>query len=485
MIERVKSIAIVVLVLNTILLLYFYWSNPAADVKQALSALSAETPPPVAVRDILRPERITLNFGGENYTVFDADAGIWESVGKSPAGFIEEMRDMASGESMALGVISRRDYGEVMKARSIQADFAFSIPFSEYCAEYGLTQLGRTGGIDSFTTVAYSTASPESFFVCDKLSGKYYRLSTSRARNSGLEALISRAEGLNNASYYPLRTYAGIDNDVMLPLDMKIVLPETSYRDYAVGYAGTRDGDLTTDMARAYFGESFDFTRKLTEADGSIVYMYRYGEKVLSMRDGVFEYNATADAYGSGGFFQDLRIALDFLARCGAPWRGDGAAADRNGIYLKAAGPNPDNGAYRFLFGLTRDGWRVSYENSEPFLVEVRGQRATYARLDLILCSPSPPKPLKDAAAPFDVLVANYAYIFDDLAKNGPLRQEADISTLDPFTAVMERTRDVRAGYLRPDDGSSGELAAVWVFDIDGLPYYFNLYSGEIATRAR
>ena len=69
---------------------------------------------------------------------------------------------------------------------------------------------------------------------------------------------------------------------------------------------GAADGskEVGTDAARAVFGDTFSFVRRITDSFGNVTYMYGYGEKNLYLyAEGAIEYRTTV----SGGVVTGLR----------------------------------------------------------------------------------------------------------------------------------------------------------------------------------
>ncbi|MDR1572312.1 MAG: hypothetical protein LBS32_07290 [Clostridiales Family XIII bacterium] len=506
-IEKIKNVLIVVLVSSTILLLYFLWNDGGGFRLPVPGAVEIET---ILLKDVLNPDRLTVSFGEENYTELSSPTPLWGGGGQARTdgdgdgegaqgdpSFLDAFRVFSGSADIMVGAISESDFRDVMRARSIQAEFTFAIPLSGFCGEYGLERPPQLDVIDAFTCIAYSEASPNSVFICNKLDDRYYRLAID-GEAARFKELIAYIEARSDASFYPLRAYSGVENDVMVPLDMRSGLSETPYRsDMDGSLAG---GDAITDMAKGFFGESFDFTRKITEGNGNTVYMYGYGEKVLIIhRDGSLEYRAaeTGDggSSGSAGYFEALTLALDFIARHGELESPGGAAKQ---IYLKSVG-YADEGrrAYRFSFGVRIDGYAVHYVGSQPFVVEVAGGRVTYYARDMIDCMPEAGLAggTERSYAPFDLLAENFQGIYlvlaDRDADGGPAAgPQAALSDEAMFDSVVERVSKVSVGLLRPAPPGaggagaaagprSGELLPVWVLTIDGMDFYFGLYSGE------
>ncbi|MDR2088768.1 MAG: hypothetical protein LBP73_05380 [Clostridiales Family XIII bacterium] len=493
--ERLKNILLVVLVLSTILLLYFLWSDNAGAGFRVPGADGGSVRT-IPVEDVLYPERITVNFGAENYTVPPETASLWYGFagGDAPA-FMNGLRKFLASDNIAVGAISKEDFLDVMRARSVRADFAFAIPMADFCAAFDLPRPAEIGVIDAFTCAAYSEASPESLFLCDRLGDRYYRLAMDG--EAGFKELIAHIEASDNATYYPLRAFSGVENDTLLPLDASGALAALPYA-RSIDPGDEDDAGRMREMTRAFFGKSFDFTRKITEGNGTIVYMYGYGEKVLVInRDGSFEYSASEADRGSTDFFGALTTALAFVASHEEP--GERAAAEKR-VYLRDVRSSFADGqkAYRFSFGLDIDGHTVYYADSEPLAVEVAGRQVRYYKRDMIDASARESGkglPSDAVFAPFDLLTEHFAYIYGVLSEKGlaapPGRASDDESV---FESVAEMVTGLSSGLLRPSEtffyrgrdergapAAGQNLLPVWTLAVQGVDFYFDLYTGAPA----
>jgi hypothetical protein len=483
--ERLKNIILVVSVLSTILLLYFLWNDDAGAGFRVPGA-NDESVETIPVETVLYPERIVVNFGAENYTVPSETASLWYGAaeGEAPS-FMSGLKKFLASDNIAVGAISKEDFLDVMRARSVRADFSFAIPLAEFCVRFDLPRPAPVSAVDAFTCAAYSEASPESLFLCDKPGELYYRLAAEN--EAGFRELIDFIESLGNASYYPLRTLSGVENDTMLPLGAD---DAPSGLSYAPGIDPS-DEEALSEMTRAFFGNRFDFTRKITEGDGTTVYMYGYGEKVLVIhRDGSFEYSATdADRSGAAGFFDALTAALTFAASHGEP---DATrAAMPKQLYLKDARSAFADGlrTYRFSFGLKIDGYPVYYPNAEPLIIEVAGRQARYYKRDMIDGLPRESEgadaDAAEAYTPFELLTEHFAYMYEILSAKELAEPSAEVRDDERmFERVAEMVTDISPGLLRPAETDSyaardgRDLLPIWMLTAGGVDFYFDLYTG-------
>jgi hypothetical protein len=471
--------------------LYFLWnSDPGAVFRGPGGGVSgnAETIP---IEAVLSPESIIVNFGAENYTSTQETSSLWYGADGGAPSFMGGLTKFLASDNIAVGAISRADFMDVMRARSIRADFSFAIPTVDFCAEFGLRRPAQIDIIETFTCVAYSEASPESVFLCNASDDGFYRLAVDG--EAGFKELIAFIETFDNALYYPIRTFSGVENDTLLPLDAGGAPEELSY-ERSPDPNNADEAERITEMTRAFFGNRFDFTRKITEGDGTTVYMYGYGEKVFVInRDGSFEYSAVAQESGGGAttMFGALTTALAFLSSHDGP--GGEPAAAPGQVYLKDAqyAFADGRGTYKFLFGIRINGYTVYYADSEPLIVDVTGQQVSYYKRDMIdgLLSGQDAASAGDAFAPFELLTEHFAYIYDVLSSMGlatPIEGTAGEEAM--FENVAGEVSGISQGLLRPseeDARAPGEarrsLLPIWMLTAGGVDFYFDSYTGEPA----
>ncbi|MDR1573030.1 MAG: hypothetical protein LBS24_01825 [Clostridiales Family XIII bacterium] len=493
--ERLKNVLLVVLVFSAILLLYFLWSDDPGAALRVPGARDGSGDA-IPVETVLRPEKITVNFGAENYTVPVETASLWYGAeGNDAPAFMRGLARFLASDNIAVSAINKQDFTDVMRARSIRADFSFAIPMMDFCEEFDLRRPAQLDIIDAFTCAAYSEASPESLFLCNQPEDRYYRLAAEG--EADFKELIAFVETGDNVSYYPLKTFSGVENDTMMPLGANDAPTALLYA-RNIDPNDADDAERITGTTRDFFGKSFDFTRKITEGDGTIVYMYGYGEKVLVInRDGSFEYSAAeSDRSGATGFFDALTTALAFVASHKEPSEREAAPKQ---IFLKDARTVFADGrrTYSFSFGLKLNGHTLYYAASEPLLVDVAGSQVSYYKRDMIdgfLREPAEAAPAA-AYAPFDILTEHFAYICETLSEKGliePFENSPDDERM--FEAAAEMVTNLSSGLLRPANEASyrgrdaqgapaagQSLLPVWVLTVQGVDFYFDLYTGAPA----
>lgn len=477
LIEKLKNILLVVLLLSTILLLYFFWGNLSFE-KLGMQEPQIEQEVP-SVREVLRPYRMIINFGSENYTVVTTEKPyLWD--GAENIGFIYELKKFSQTENLLVEEITYSQYQEIMNYKSsIRAEFQYNIPFTDFCSEYEIKKNQSYNAIETLTTVGYSEGSPESIFLYDGKNSKYYRI-VADSDQTTFTALISTVEQEGYLNYYPISVYLGIENHTLVLPELQANLKSFSYQQEAYAH----QVDKINEMAESFFGENFDFVRKIKEDNGTIIYMYGYGQNVLIVNnDGSFVYKEDEPDRVSSqqSYFDSLKTALQYVASHGSWGSLDGAVMKP---YLKNIRINPEGKkGYRFIFGMEINGTRLYYEQGEIITVDVIQGQVTYYNRNMIHFDQEEVNTLQaasfeDTATAGNTIAQNYQYIYGILINTKNITEPVDQSRI--FEEVAGLITNIQTGYVKTLNSSQDfEVSPAWIVSINRINIYFDLYSAE------
>jgi hypothetical protein len=479
-IEKVKNVCLVVLFLSTVLLLYFFWGNISFDEFRSSAAEAAGEVPETA--DLLVPEQIVINFGADSYTVAPA-GGIWRS-GPGQDSFVEALGKFSSAESIRVEEITEDQYLQVMKLKSVRAEFDYDIPMADFCDIFDIRKPQSYDVIETVTDIGYSTVQGgNSLFICDGKNGRYYRLvadqgEAGNAGDGGFTAFIDSiaADGYN--AYYPAGSVLDVENDTLVPLSAKANLKRFPFRQDIYPDQAER----ISAIAEQFFGSNFDFVRKITEESGTVIYMYGYGQNVLIVNtDGSIEYKEEqAGDSNSLSFSGALEAAVNFVANHGS-WEALSAGGLRP--YLKDAIPDPDNkGGYRFIFGVEVNGSKLYYEDGDPIVIGVASGQVTYYKRDLVDIDPEDIAAIETASADdtfsaANLIAENYRYIYNILLPSGEVKATADPTEM--FEIIAALVKDMKIGYVKPSSGMIAEIQPAWAVRVKDAVIYFDLYTAK------
>lgn len=474
-IEIIKNMLIVVLFISTMLLLYFFWENPMVETfKFSEIIMDAEESEQIPkINDVIRPEQVIINFGTGVYTAVDCnEKDAWNRC-------ILSLKQFLQSESILVEEITKAQYHKIMEFRSIRCEFLYDMPLNSFCKQYNIGSFQSLNTIEMFSAIGYSSGSPESIFLYDRQNDKYYRL-ISKVEQPAFEKLISDIKEGNYITCYPIGTYVGTKNQTVMPLSLMTYIEEIRYKPEFT----QKQPHLIRETAQTFFGESFDFVRRIAESKGSIVYMYGYGQKVLTINaDGSLEYKEIENSSGyQQDYFEALNSALQFVASHG-DWKYAQGIETTPYVMISKEIKKEKKKGYRFIFGMETNGEKLYYKNGEPIIVEIIEGQVTYYKRNMIQINPEDLNPIenqnqKQAFSAVNMLAKNYEFIHTILLEEG---YELSTEEKGVFETVSDLIKHVETGYIKvtSETGNGGRLIPAWIVIIDDIMLYFDLYDAE------
>ncbi len=485
-IEKTKSVILVVLFLSTVLLLYFLWGNISFDDFKPSSVKPVSGAPDTA--DLMRPEQIIVSFGADNYTVL-LPGEIWYDRSNN-GGFVGELGKFGPAENTLVEEIAKDKYLQIRSLRSIWAEFQYDIPLKDFCDNFKMKKSQNYDVIETVTEIGYSTVDGnQSLFILDGKNNKHYRLFSDISKGSENQPvktefpeLIDSVEAAGFSIYYPVGQLSGIKNETLVPLAIKTSLKSFPYRQESYSY----QTEKISDMAEEFFGGNFDFVRKITEENGTVIYMYGYGQTVLIVNtDGSIEYKEEPTASSGGqSLTEALDIAINFVSSHGFSWEPMEDAGFS--MYLKdVLSTSGKEKGYRFIFGLEINGNRLYYERGEPIVVEVVSGQVTYYNRNMIdfdmedlgAIDADASQDSYDTFSAVNLIAQNYRYIYDILLLSEEVHAVSEKEEM--FEIVSSMVNNMQTGYVKPDRGENMEIQPAWIVRIGDIEVYFDLYTAE------
>lgn len=483
MIEKAKNLSLVVLFFTTVLLLYFFWGNITLDGFRSSSIqITGEAPDMV---DLIKPDHIVVNFGSDNYTVV-VPGDTWDNLTEESS-FVEELGRFGPAENILVNEITYDQYQQVMKYKSIRAEFNYDIPLTDFCSIFKMKKPQSYDVIDAVTAIGYSTAEDgKSLYICDRKNQKYYRLvadSKDAGISVGMEfsALIDSLAVNGYDIYYPISSVAGSDvkNDTLVPLAVETTLARLPFRQDTYSY----QTEKISALAEQFFGGNFDFVRKITEESGTIIYMYGYGQNVfIANTDGSIEYKEEPVGRTEQGFSEALETAVNFVASHGS-WESLKDASLTP--YLKDVVPNPNKSkGYRFIFGMEVNGTRLFYEDGDPITVDVTAGQVTYYKKQIIDFDQEDIEAIEAAASveeaffSMNLIAQNFKHIYGILLQSGVVTVTDDPAVM--FEDVASLVNSMQIGYFKSGTEEITEIQPAWVVTLKNeTEIYFDLYTAD------
>lgn len=424
--------------------------------------------------DVIQPAETMIHFGGGVYTrVDEGGQEIWDQLQVS-------FQQFGQDENLIVEQITKEQYDQIMNYQSISASLSYTIPFDAFCVEYGIPAQQSFDQIESLMTLSFSVGAKESLFLYDSELDKYYRF-ISHEYPLTLEEVISRIEDSGYVAYYTVEALTGTGNKAIIPLSLYTAKEELSYE---LEFQ-SEETDKIISLAQTFFGESFDFVRRIEESKGTVIYMYGYGEKILTINaNGSVEYKEKGISSGNQqDFFIALEQAIKFVA-----YHPGWTSSDIEGgiLYLKDADfiENDKRHGYHFVFGMESGSTEICYETGEPIAVEVFGDQVTYYTRNVITIDAEQLAEMqqntnREAFSAVNMMALNYQYMYSVL-----LSQGFDFGKIEKdaiFEATSDQILSVKTSYLKQDveEGDPLELTPVWAVAIGDTVMYFDLFDAR------
>lgn len=472
-IERMKSVLLVALFISAMLLLYFFWENPALPSFRLSQVSTEDAQQAPTVNEVIRPQQVNVNFGtgGSTVTTYDHQNS-WLQC-------LLTLRQFGKAGDLTSETITKDQYLQIMQFRSICYKFHYSMPLDSFCDEYNIKKEDSLSPIKTFSMIAYSAGSPESLFIADEKTGQYYRL-VSPKNKASLESVIAAIEQDSYIAYYPIGTFLGTTNQALMPLAYKTTLNTIS----CFPEFDRSDEAAIKEFSQKFFGQSFDFVRRIEESNGTLIYMYGYGQKVLTFANGNVEYKESTDTEGSRQtYFQALKTVLQFVSSHGGWEPFEKTDLSPSLRYSEAIEKDKMSG-FRFVFGIKTSGEDLYYDNGDCITIEIiNGQVTNYIR-DMIKINQQDvaqnPGKMRETFAPVNMLAQNYMYIYSLLLAEGYTFKQKQGDAL--FDEVSNQIDQIQTGYVRtsPKDGPGQlKLIPAWIVTINNMNIYFDLYDAS------
>jgi len=462
--ENIKSILIVVLFLSAILLLYFSWGD--LGIKESLNPDQVEKKT-IAASTVIEPSAILVSEGNDSYIAVCGVQGYFDMC-------INAISTILSGNNPSVESISMSEYNEAADSKGISLKFNYFIPFASFCDAHSLVKPSGVDNINAFNYLVYSESNPTSMYVRSSREEAYYKISCTynEAEENLFNELIETAvtESTNdNAHFVPAYTLGvmlGINEggSSIFPLYMESSMQKF---EYAPEFSKGNIEDIDR-FGKYFFGENLDFVRKIEESNGTITYMYGYGEKTLiASPNGVFEYKRENDGKEELKFSEALNTALSFIAEHGGFTNFDGQEYD---AYLSNVVQNPDGKTgFHFDFSTKVNGENLVMEGAYPLSIEVINGKVTYFRRAFILYDELKEGEKVECYSALNTLAQNYEYIDSVLADRNKANKKSSLEDIAKSVETLSHAYVLKDGVAVPS----------WALKIGNLNFYFNLFNAE------
>jgi len=499
--EQFKTVLLTILFLLTIILTQQLWITiPLAErlpsSNQAISKDIENTDNIKMIANIVSPQSFIVNFGGGLHTVLYSD---FYNMGQEDFdGFWPEtlllLKDNYFEEGATVEEVTKERWEEANKSKSILMDFNYSIPLSVIRNMAEGKEAGISGKIPELDSILVGTTDGAGVFMASKTTDKYYQLKGKNSEFSTFSTAISLIDETGYNIYYDINNFYSevitksnvAESDRILPVSLKDNIP----RIQVVQEIDTYNESQIEAFSSTFFGGSFDFIRKINETNGSVIYMYGYGRRVLKIDEsGFLEYVEEIDPQKSTTnteYWEGIKEATRFVSEHGG-W-------PNKDTYLKEVNIIEDNKrkGYEFIFGYRLNGLPVYYNeklNSQPIEIQVMGKQVIrykrHIKKEKIAVNFLEEEDINETKilTPLQIIDNNFEKInqnYQSTLVDGT--QESDNKDLG--NEVLTSISSIKLGYYDQPMREPNKLIPIWIIRFDPYTYYFDAYNGKLVYQS-
>jgi regulatory protein YycH of two-component signal transduction system YycFG len=452
----------------------------------------------IDITDILSPQDFVISFGGGDYATFFSepyevwnitedtkDVSIWETSK-------EVLRDYLT-KDFEINEVDYDEWKKIIKFKSIRMNFACEMPSDSFIRAISSEDNNvpeMKNDIDTILILATNEKDINNIYFGNNSQNIYFKVKGNVA-DSRIRRLIENIGEIREEKGYisSLPLYSSVDKDVFTPVF------SNESGEYIPSYSAKNQIDVSDkagvkSIAYKFFGRTFDFVKEINEIDGTIIYMYGYGEKALKFyENGTLEYLEKTNKDESGNdldFIDSLKYAAKFVDD-NVDWPINIENAYLSGY--KTIEQDNKTG-YLFTFNYRLKGLPVFIPDiawDEGIQVSIVGsQIIEYKRIVKL-----PPQELNNngnerPSILNDEKEKNVLNVTEVLKKNKNYIKNNYIM-LSGNEVEEDKIKDFKIEPLIEDIGLvyyvyGDKLIPVWEITIDNIVYYFDLYTGTNYT---
>jgi hypothetical protein len=284
--------------------------------------------------------------------------------------------------------------------------------------------------------------------------------------------------------YFPIATFMGgdIENNTLWPESVVSNIHDLSFS----GEDFFAEENAVTEIVKSFFEGNFDFVRRIEEANGTVMYMYGYGQIVVIVHHtGILEFRRINNNQNTValGYLEAFQIANEFIAAHGGFTTINGVAFAPF-IREVEVNPVPGQSGFRFTFGVKPGEGRIFYQRGETMIVDVVNGAVSHYRRQMINIDMEQVRSTQDdyreVFSPLLNLIAfNMEAIWKTLVDLQGISESNLATDTEIINIILEKITRLDSGYVRIC-GNEDILKAAWILTIYGLEFYFDIDEGQL-----
>jgi len=488
--ERLKSILLIILIISSLVLTQINLFDGlminegiSDDVDVSSTRLST----------YINPQSYFVSFGGLSYTrVYDfkLQDNIWGEIRP----FI--LSCFINYETVQ--EIKREDYIKAFSDRSLLVRMPLDLSVTQYYSIFSNESL--TSEIKNITPKEYllREGNVRSLYVFDEIADKYYLIKHKNVMHD-IASLIDSVKAIEQVEYRKISARFSLDSTVdetynqlnyeLVPYLDNSIVPSIRIEN-EVSLDEERFARDVSSISSSVFGDRLDFVKKLKDINDSVILMYGYGDKSLTVtHDGLISYRKKFDATKSEtiNFKEAFALATGKIEIFGLL---------PEGLFLADYDENKETNSFTFYFNYKLNSLSIAEFDTDasPIVVIVRENQVVSVDKNLkIFAGEMTETPYRNIERLFTI---------DECISNNFLElsvyylQDKDIynPSVDPYEyyyPIWSEISSIDLRYLHEVSEntelteSEAYMIPVWQVVISDRTYLFNAYSGELVKTYR
>lgn len=479
--ELLKSILLVTLVLSSIVLTYMNLFNgliingKSSDVADISSSNLSQ---------YINPQSFLVSFGGLSYTkVYDlADQKeIWSVVRP----YIES----CFLEFESVKEITKAEYNEAFSGKSVLIRMPFNLSVDEFLSLFSEKQSVNTTLKMTPKEYVLKVGNERSLYVYDEVNQKYFQL-TNKAKAHDVEPLIRDLKDRGIVEYRKIAERFSLDSTVespydrlnyeLIPVEQDFAVPSLLVEN-EVSLDETKFTEEVASISSAIFGNRLDFVKKLKDVNESIILMYGYGDKSLTVtKEGLISYRKKLDHVSAKKttFKEAFSLAIGRIENFGVI---------PEGLYLERFTYSKESSTYEFYFNYKLNAYSMTHFSSDEAPVKITVQDNQVVSVD---------KNIKIFAGEYQTALTmskGNLYAVDECINDNSLeivvfylqdneKREEVLDPTDYYFPLRSEIKSIDLTYLEWIDNGQSTVKPVWQVVIDQRTYIFDAFSGDLIT---
>lgn len=466
MIERVKSVLLILLILCTMVLGYLNLDLGLVGDGSNQPTFALQS---FKFYDFMRPHSFHYAVGGISFAkLYDprVQESVWGALAPKIANILSD--------STKLVEIDLARYANEYRGGTLILNFPV------YVTAKDLTQMEAIGAVPGELFIDEILVGAKNLLIYDKSTQKRYEVFSGAPSVTAEEIRAAVGDHVTNRSYRRLSDRFSLNevlvdgvehhNYVLIPYQYDYIVPSFEIR---------KEFDPQSEfqifeVARRVFGSNLDFVKQLVDAEGSTVLMYGYGDRSLTFgNDGVISYKSKPDGSRiKSTWLEAMQIAVSFLEALGPL---------PEGIHFESVIEHSPYD-FEFSFAYTVQQYEVTDEKGDAVTstVRVKSKQVTEARRHVVSAGEALPDPGIERMYSVDRCLSDYQeriveeYLLD-LGRVATL-QDPSFNSDDYFFSIRAAIREIQLVMMQQEQ----RLEPHWRVGIGDRVYLFRAHDGRL-----